>query len=162
MGIDKYSAVSPTELLPGHSVVLNDVTERAVVTLEVFNSLDCLNYIRQFTFRSYYNITDSHGEVERFGQCIETVRQTISCYADVSLNTYAWRKNKRLPYPDFRIEHECRDWGSIQQWAEDHRLPPLGDEMLEHPTFGKIGRILTLNIKTRPLKLTRLFRNYSH
>lgn len=136
MLVDKYAAIPPTKILPQQSVALNDVTERAVITLEVFNSLDCLNYIRKFTFRSYYNITDGHAEVQHFGKCIEAVRQTLSCYADISSITYMWRKNRRLPFPDFRIDHECRDWSSIEQWAEDHSLPPHGDEMLIHPTFG--------------------------
>lgn len=119
-----------------------------MVTLEVFNTLDCLNFIRKFTFRSYYNITDATEEIERFGQCIETVRQTLTCYGDISLNTYAWRKNRRLPFPDFRIDHECRDWNSIQKWTEDHRLPPLGDEMLEHPTFGMLQFLPSRDIRS--------------
>jgi hypothetical protein len=136
--IDKFSAVSSTKLLPEHSVVLDDVTERAVITLEVFHSLDCLNFIRKFIFRSYYNISDSHTEVERFGQCIEAVRQTLMCYSDISLITFAWRKGRFLPFPDFLIDHECRDWDNIQQWAEQHSLPPLGEKMVEHPTFGMV------------------------
>ncbi|KAK9434863.1 tat pathway signal sequence [Metarhizium brunneum] len=138
---DTFVAVSPSELLPESSVKLNDVTERVLVTLEVFNTMNCLNNVRKFAFRSYYKnssilLENYDTQVERFGKCIEKIRQAIMCYSDISFSTYVWVKGFLNPFPNFRIAHECKNWNRIQQWAEDHRTPDLGDELLMHPIFG--------------------------
>lgn len=138
---DQYSAVSPSELVDESSVKLNDVTGRVLITLEVFNSLNCLNYIRKFTFRSYYNKNDTDSEqfdaeVKHFGKCVERVRQTIMCYGDISFGTYVWIKDRLAPFPNTRNVHECKKWSNIQQWIEEHATPDLGNAMLMHPEFG--------------------------
>lgn len=139
--IDQYQAVQPSEFAGEQSVGINDVTERLLIQLEAYHTLDCLNFVRKFAFRTYYNMTDSMANVQRFGQCLDRVRQTTMCYGDVSVSTYVWREGHLMPFPNFRLAHECRDWGSIEQWAEEHKLPPLGDELLNHPTYGKIVMI---------------------
>lgn len=135
---DQYQAVRPSQLAEEQSVTLNDVTGRVIIQLEAYHTLDCLNFVRKFAFRTYYNMTDDPANIQYFGQCLERVRQTTMCYGDISVSTYVWAEGHLIPFPNFRLEHECRDWNSLETWAMEHKLPPLGDELLKHPTYGNI------------------------
>lgn len=58
------------------------------------------------------------------------------CKADVSLLTFDWVSNDRAPKPNFDIEHECKNWESIDAWAEDHAFNIFDETILVHPTLG--------------------------
>ena len=57
--------------------------------------------------------------------CIEALRQNLMCHGDVSVFTF-----KRFPeladqgiegdWPDFEINHMCRDFGALRKWNNDH------------------------------------------
>ncbi|KAI0153414.1 hypothetical protein BJ166DRAFT_356240 [Pestalotiopsis sp. NC0098] len=137
----QYQAVRPSQLAEAQSVTLNDVTGRVIIQLEAYHTLNCLNFVRKFAFRTYYNMTDDQANIQNFGQCLERVRQTTMCYGDISVSTYVWAEGHLIPFPNFRLEHECRDWSRLETWAMEHKLPPLGDEVLKHPTYGATGII---------------------
>lgn len=137
--LDQYIAVMPSQLGDDTSVSLNDVTGRVLITLEAYSTLDCLNYVRKYTHRSYYNITKDDAGTLLFGKCIDKVREAVMCYADISFNTFTWVPQSLTPFPNFRVDHECKDWDRIVQWAKENQPPNLGSELLMHPKLGKSG-----------------------
>ncbi|KAK6223283.1 hypothetical protein LQW54_000400 [Pestalotiopsis sp. IQ-011] len=84
---DQYQAVRPSQLAEEQSVTLNDVTGRVLIQLEAYHTLNCLNFVRKFAFRTYYNMTDDPANIQHFGECLERVRQTTMCYGDISART---------------------------------------------------------------------------
>ncbi|OAQ63373.1 hypothetical protein VFPPC_09228 [Pochonia chlamydosporia 170] len=66
------------------------------VGIEVFHQLHCLNLVRQFTYRDYYNraenkpeaFTDSEGILRKHvDHCIDMLRQAIICHGDAGIVT---------------------------------------------------------------------------
>ncbi|KAM0802501.1 hypothetical protein BDR22DRAFT_887289 [Usnea florida] len=101
----------------------------------VYHQLHCLKFIRQMHYNDYYHI-DSPLNALHFDHCIENLRQNLMCKADVSLETFDWVDNNRAPQPHFDIEHECKNWESIDGWARDHAFDIFNEKTLVHPTLG--------------------------
>lgn len=40
------------------------------------------------------------------------------CQGDVAVLTYEWRDGMLNPYPDFKMERECRKWDNIMEWTK--------------------------------------------
>ncbi|ETS88117.1 hypothetical protein PFICI_01945 [Pestalotiopsis fici W106-1] len=113
-------AVFPDELTDQESIAIEDGTGRVLVTLGVFDGLYCLDVMRRFSFREFYPDESQISPLEMM-DCVDTVRQYIMCYGDISLTTYDWKRDHLLPWPNFRVDHECRDWDGILKWAIAHR-----------------------------------------
>ncbi|KAB5550021.1 hypothetical protein GE09DRAFT_1223832 [Coniochaeta sp. 2T2.1] len=101
------------------------------VGIEVFHHVHCLNLIRQYTYREYYNrpenrplgFTDSEEVIRaHIDHCIEMLRQALMCQGDVGIITYNWVKPWGI-YPDFSTNHKCRKFDKIVEWADRHILP---------------------------------------
>lgn len=138
--VARHSAVLPSELGDQlSSVDINDGSGHVLVELDVFHNLDCLNSIRKYLHRTYYNESTSKAmaHLRQVDTCIDSIRQSLMCHGDIAIGTYVWKKDHLLPWPDFNIMHECRKWDNIQAWAVEHQAPDLSGDMLMHPTFGK-------------------------
>lgn len=141
-GTDRNSAVSPSLLEGLESIEINDGTGRVIVNLDVFHNLHCLNYVRKYIFRSHYQDTfppdDKEKQLDHVGHCIDMIRESLVCHADIAISTYSWKKGRLLPFPNFRVDHECRNWEKIMEWAKAHQAPSLRGNALIHPVFGKL------------------------
>ena len=49
------------------------------------------------------------------------------CDADASIITYSWVKGHAAPHPNFNVEHKCRDFGAVLQYARKQQLDPEDD-----------------------------------
>jgi hypothetical protein len=58
------------------------------------------------------------------------------CKGDVSLLTFSWVSDDRAPEPNFEIEHECVNWGKLDNWAKEHSFDLFDEKLLVHPTLG--------------------------
>jgi hypothetical protein len=52
--------------------------------------------------------------------CIELIRQSITCNAEVVMITWDWVKDHPRPYPNFNTRHECRKFEKVMDWAVQH------------------------------------------
>ncbi|KAI0137816.1 tat pathway signal sequence [Hypoxylon sp. NC0597] len=122
------------------SLPLNDEGGGYLVTLEVYHQLHCLNQLRQQIYHEYYYPgVDNWNTSKRFehvDHCVDVLRQVLMCQGDVSLLTYSWIDGYRRPWPNFGVDHTCRDWNSIQGWAREHNIPSLKGPILLHPELG--------------------------
>ena len=137
--LDQNTAVSQAELGGRKSIQLSDGADRVLVKLDVFYNLNCLNTIRKYLFRDYYgssNDTNDHEQQVVVNECIDMIRQSLMCHGDIAIETYRWKADRLPPWPIFHIEHECRNWDSILQWAKEHHVPSLQGGILKHPIHG--------------------------
>ncbi|KAF2639579.1 hypothetical protein P280DRAFT_402383 [Massarina eburnea CBS 473.64] len=92
------------------------------VGLGVFHQLQCLNILRLATYPE--NVSKVEGSTERaiLDECIEVLRMTLQCQADVSVFTYHSVPGQKDAFPDFESQHVCRNFDKIKQWANDNAM----------------------------------------
>lgn len=56
--------------------------------------------------------------------CLELLRQTVMCHADVGTISYTWNEGLKSPFPLLYNNHTCRDFDRIQDWAMQRRVDP--------------------------------------
>ncbi|KAE9363153.1 hypothetical protein N431DRAFT_357011, partial [Stipitochalara longipes BDJ] len=102
-----------------------------MATLDVFHQLHCLNLIRKAFYPKRYNTSlfDEDGETLVYvrwihlDHCIDTIRQSLMCSADVAVIGYEWFEREKMTRGRFNAVHKCRDWSRIREWAEDNWVP---------------------------------------
>ena len=55
------------------------------------------------------------------------------CDADVGIIPMYWVKHHDHPWPDFSTHHQCRDFDSVWQWADENQLDLPIDFHLTRP-----------------------------
>jgi len=118
-------------------IPLNDQEGGYLATLDVFHELHCLNVIREQVYRDFY--PDKHTKEMQLlhaDHCIDTLRQTLMCHGDIALLTHTWIPDYRWPWPNFAIDHECRNWDSIMEWTKSRYIPSLKGPIVKHPVLG--------------------------
>lgn len=58
--------------------------------------------------------------------CIDEIRQSLMCHADITLLVSDWIDDYPGPWPNFNVNHNCVNWDSIMQCKMNLRsvLPP--------------------------------------
>lgn len=76
------------------------------------------------------------------------------CSSNVDIITLNWMETQELPFPDFSINHQCRDFDTLLQWRRENSVDmeklngmvkPLGAKEIPAPKgyyelFGKEGK----------------------
>jgi Mycotoxin biosynthesis protein UstYa len=68
--------------------------------------------------------------------CLDTLRQSIMCHADISLITMRWGHLQPIPLGNFSAPHECIDWRSLDGWSEARAVDVMRPGWLKHPVLG--------------------------
>lgn len=85
---------------------------------------------------------EGHGDFDHLGHCIDSLRETLTCSADVTPLVWIWDEQDRRSMPRLDVVHTCRNFGKIQDWARSHTLRSHFDSTvhieddLEFPEFG--------------------------
>ncbi|KAK4445587.1 hypothetical protein QBC34DRAFT_497503 [Podospora aff. communis PSN243] len=116
---DHDKLINKTEHIP----VAGYENER-LVGLDVFHQLHCLNQIRMAFYPRRYNtsMVDENGNV-KYGQwlhidhCIESIRESLTCHSDISVNGFEWMEDKKILMPTLHNVHMCRNFSKIREWA---------------------------------------------
>ncbi|KAK2049009.1 hypothetical protein LZ31DRAFT_591061 [Colletotrichum somersetense] len=114
-----------------------------LVYMDVFHQLHCLNYLRKKLDpwkASYPHIPsdDNLPEGYHVAHCIDSIRLSLECHADLSVVPQRWADGWLEPWPVVESEHVCRNYTKIQEWARA-RFPHEDMERLYHPTLGKVS-----------------------
>jgi Mycotoxin biosynthesis protein UstYa len=92
-----------------------------------FHQLHCLNLIRQYTWRDYYDQhpnlvqkptdmtrADEKGQRFHVDHCIETLRLSLMCHGDITPYLHVKHSNEdKLGTADFNAKHKCRNFDRI-------------------------------------------------
>ena len=68
--------------------------------------------------------------------CLDTLRESIMCHADISLLTMRWGKTQPIPLANFSAPHECINWQSLDEWSQGRSVDVMRPGFLAHPTLG--------------------------
>lgn len=121
--------------------------------MDVFHQLHCLNYLRKKSVL-YNHLYPSDGEDEQvppefhIPHCIDSIRLSLQCHADVSLIPQRWVDGWLEPWAMWTNKHTCRNFDSIRDWAAAS-VPKLAGR-LHHPELGTVvsGK---LNLSALPI-----------
>ncbi|KUJ23458.1 uncharacterized protein LY89DRAFT_183107 [Mollisia scopiformis] len=118
-----------------HDALLLDDGDHTAI-LNVHHQLHCLNAIRKMTYIDYYTALGQHEShalaKNHVDHCIEMLRQSLICYADISVMPYI-KDGEGHVRPDFDVAMQCRDYDRIVKWnwenIDRRPLPaPVSDE----------------------------------
>lgn len=59
---------------------------------------------------------------KHMGHCVEWLRQSLLCNADIGTITWAWKDREQAVVAHDASVHQCRNFHDIWKWARDHQL----------------------------------------
>lgn len=120
-------------LLPSYVQVSPQYGGGFPANVEGLHHLHCLNLLRKSLYHNYdYYHSLGKGAFKNdddivyyhTSHCLDILRQRLMCQPDMGvLGQIWWNKAKPQAYPDFNTVHQCRDYESIRQWAQEHQAP---------------------------------------
>ncbi|KAK3358678.1 hypothetical protein B0T25DRAFT_530902 [Lasiosphaeria hispida] len=137
------------DVSPGHAFVeFEPGNPSFVVSVEAFHQLHCLNLLRKSLFYNadYYKGLGvkefrNHGTMLQMhiDHCLDMLRERLMCTADAGILP-SFYTIYNTTTPDFKRDHHCRDYGSLQAWGRAAKAlpkgmvlsPPEGAFVLEH------------------------------
>ncbi|RDA84055.1 hypothetical protein CP532_0777 [Ophiocordyceps camponoti-leonardi (nom. inval.)] len=103
--------------------------------LSAYHHLHCLKMLRRVVWHDRYNVSVVEMR-DHADHCIEDIRQSLMCHADLSVVTFDWLPGRRKPWPDFKIEQTCVDWERLDRWAAERSFSIFDQKTLVHPQLG--------------------------
>lgn len=103
--------------------------------LSAYHHLHCLSMLRKVLWHDMYNVSipdlRSHAD-----HCINDIRQSLMCHADLSVVTFWWHPEMRKPMPNFHIDQTCVNWDALDAWASKRSFSIFDQKTLVHPQLG--------------------------
>ena len=98
--------------------------------LDVFHQLHCLDALRrEARFDHYYAArypggfnTTSRLHQLHLTHCAWMLAQNIMCTATTDVYTHVWTDVLEHPFPDFKIEHQCKNYEAVLEWQRRSAL----------------------------------------
>jgi hypothetical protein len=97
-----------------------------IAKVDVFHQIHCLNMLRM-NLHQNYNYYFGTKPVDKFqslhvSHCVQTLVENLMCTGNVDVYTHIWVDAQLLPFPDFNINHKCRDFDTILAWQERNAI----------------------------------------
>lgn len=108
--------------------------------IDVFHQIHCLNRIRMhlaWNIDYYYPPGDDNNRMTPYhrlhvSHCVSTLLQNLMCNGNVDVYGHFWADAQENAFPDFSMNHRCRDFEAILAWHDEHAV--------ELKAFGAIRR----------------------
>ncbi|PGH06193.1 hypothetical protein AJ79_06581 [Helicocarpus griseus UAMH5409] len=92
--------------------------------LDIFHQIHCLNKLRKAAFATYPGYSPIGMENPPYtkmwwvhlSHCADMLLQNVKCYGNTDMITVNWVGNEGQIWPDFSIDHKCRDFDTILKW----------------------------------------------
>ncbi|KAH8821797.1 hypothetical protein F5884DRAFT_769083 [Xylogone sp. PMI_703] len=123
------------DLLDGLYIGLNGYEARTVmyktgiekggylVSTDVMHTLHCLNEVRKAMYPDYYKVAGKPGTHQlHVEHCLDYVRQSIQCNADLTTMTFNYAPNRGQLVADFDTLHTCRNFDLLHSWAVERAI----------------------------------------
>ncbi|KAE8146601.1 hypothetical protein BDV25DRAFT_143528 [Aspergillus avenaceus] len=130
-GISGISENEASNLLNETLTSPND-PDTYMIQLEVFHLIHCLNMLRKVVYPDQYpelwsyhdNGTINHDtrQAVHIDHCVDALRQSIVCNADVTPISFIENRLGRGIFPDVTATHVCRNFDEIVGWAKAHEV----------------------------------------
>ncbi|OAG02414.1 uncharacterized protein CC84DRAFT_1220740 [Paraphaeosphaeria sporulosa] len=126
-----FFAATDHELRAGGETIDDAVrvadTDGYLAALGVYHELHCLRQLRLHLYRDVYftNLTEANLQwfYDHLDHCIETLRISIMCQADLSLYTFKWDSNDEYrPHAKSNSKRMCVNWDEVERWSSERKV----------------------------------------
>ncbi|OCL14663.1 hypothetical protein AOQ84DRAFT_280564 [Glonium stellatum] len=98
-----------------------------VAALGVYHEIHCLRQLRLFLYSDVYypNLTQANIKYLQghLGHCIETLRISVMCQADMSLYTFRWENSTDdRPATKSNAKRQCVNWDPLEKWSQNRKV----------------------------------------
>ena len=100
--------------------------------IDVFHQIHCLNALRKGLITNYQYYWGARWGLEppatfanHLNHCVDILLQNLMCDADVEPVTYVWHEDQPMPYPDFGVYKQCRDFDRLLEWHDANQIPDM-------------------------------------
>ena len=96
--------------------------------IDVFHQIHCVNQLRTLAVKhlnqSAVNLSPSRHRLQELhvSHCSYILLENLMCNANVDLITFNWMETQERPFPDFNINHQCRDFDTVVRWQEENAV----------------------------------------
>ncbi|KAK0476495.1 hypothetical protein IW261DRAFT_1367875 [Armillaria novae-zelandiae] len=111
---------SQAALLPNKTYPIYGEDGYYLAGLDVFHQLHCLHVIRHALYKDHFD--DPHANPEHVSHCVDAIRQSLMCSADISVNVWQWRHELSAVVGYSSQVHSCRNFDKLRDWARERRL----------------------------------------
>ncbi|TEY81663.1 hypothetical protein BOTCAL_0032g00050 [Botryotinia calthae] len=104
---------------------------------ETIHQIHCVQSLWNAAYPEYYTeqtkFKISHPEMwyGHLDHCADVLRQKLMCDADTGIVTYNWLKGKVNPNPNFNVQHQCRNFDAILEYARDNQVDKDGTDRID-------------------------------
>ncbi|KAJ4470467.1 hypothetical protein J3R30DRAFT_1221802 [Lentinula aciculospora] len=99
-----------------------------LIELDVFSQLHCLDDIRKFVHSNEYSSSPS---TDRISWCIDSLRQSLMCTADINPMVYSRNPNTEEFELSDSNAYTCRDFEAIREWAKQLQLDQVMEKEIQ-------------------------------
>ncbi|KAG9195014.1 hypothetical protein G6011_00134 [Alternaria panax] len=97
--------------------------------IDVFHQIHCLDALRREAYFDHYygnKYSDYNSTTKlhkaHLSHCIYYLLQNIMCQANTDVYTHVWTDTVVQPFPDFQINHRCKNFDAILDWQEHNSI----------------------------------------
>ena len=123
--------------------------------------IHCLNILRKWMHYDHYfrpQLGDDPGiiQLSHRDHCLVLLLQTLTCQVSMDVITHNWMDTQQYPVPDFNMNRQCMNHGSILDWQSKNRItmdqwdeiaPQSGDFILPlWPELVELNRLAGYNV----------------
>ena len=103
------------------------------VQIDVFHQIHCLNALRKQMHYDYY-FGKEFGEKGpdemhwmHMKHCLHMVLQSLTCNANVDIVPHRWVEQDEVPFAQFGIVRQCRNFEALSDWNQGHAVRNVRD-----------------------------------
>ncbi|KAF5651397.1 uncharacterized protein FTJAE_144 [Fusarium tjaetaba] len=110
--------------------------------IDMFHQIHCLNLLRHLAWAEYNRngtakkpFSDLHWI--HVSHCTDILMQNLMCNGNLDIITFNWVETQSNPFPDFAVNHQCRDFDAIYEWQDKHSVPKEWGRNVTRPAGAK-------------------------
>ena len=87
----------------------------------------CVNMLRRAAFSRYPGAetelpnNDTYPWVH-LSHCVDNLLSNLKCFGTTDIYTYTWMETFKEPWPDFSINHKCRNYDDLLDYADAYAV----------------------------------------
>lgn len=95
--------------------------------MDVFHQIHCINLLRKAAFEDHPKTTTPKEKKDKMywihlHHCVDIALQNIKCTGTTELLTLSWMDGREIPWPNFSVYHQCRDFDTLVQWQQENAV----------------------------------------
>ncbi|KAG8670808.1 hypothetical protein FPOAC2_04111 [Fusarium poae] len=110
--------------------------------IDMFHQIHCLNLLRHLAWAEYHRNGTAKKPFSELhwihvSHCTDILMQNLMCSGNLDIITFNWVETQTNPFPDFAVNHQCRDFETIYEWQDKNSVPKEWGRNVTRPEGAK-------------------------